>query len=88
MRGRADRLFGKDYQWSILAAAAIRSHWPDRPPHNGRDVRLVGLEEQQIYLGPGTPRKALPSRSADPRHPRRALPSTIATPPEARPRRC
>ncbi len=52
MRRTADRLFGKDYQWSILAAGRHQINLATIGASMGGNVR-VGLEDS-IYLGPGT----------------------------------
>ncbi len=60
MRRTADRLFGKDYQWSILAAGRHQINLATIGATMGGNVR-VGLEDS-IYLGPGRWRRAMPSR--------------------------
>ena len=52
MRRTADRLFGNDYQWSILAAGRHQMTLITIGATMGGNVR-VGLEDS-IYLGPGT----------------------------------
>ena len=51
MRRTADRLFGADYQWSILAAGRHQITLATMGAAMGGNVR-VGLEDS-IYLGPG-----------------------------------
>jgi len=51
MRRTADRLFGADYQWSILAAGRHQINLATIGLTMGSNVR-VGLEDS-IYLGPG-----------------------------------
>jgi uncharacterized protein (DUF849 family) len=51
MRRTADRLFGSDYQWSILAAGRHQISLATMGLTMGSNVR-VGLEDS-IYLGPG-----------------------------------
>ena len=51
MRRTADRLFGPDYQWSILAAGRHQMNLATIGATMGGNVR-VGLEDS-IYLGPG-----------------------------------
>lgn len=51
MRRTADRLFGADYQWSILAAGRHQMGLATMGATMGANVR-VGLEDS-IYLGPG-----------------------------------
>ena len=52
MRRTADRLFGTDYQWSILAAGRHQMNLVTIGATMGGNVR-VGLEDS-IYLGAGT----------------------------------
>ena len=51
MRRTADRLFGADYHWSILAAGRHQLNLATMGAVMGGNVR-VGLEDS-IYLGPG-----------------------------------
>jgi uncharacterized protein (DUF849 family) len=51
MRRTADRLFGRDYHWSILAAGRHQINLATIGATMGGNVR-VGLEDS-IYLGPG-----------------------------------
>jgi uncharacterized protein (DUF849 family) len=51
MKRTADRLFGEDYQWSILAAGRHQINLATVGLTMGSNVR-VGLEDS-IYLGPG-----------------------------------
>ena len=68
MRRTADRLFGKDYQWSILAAGRHQINLATIGATMGGNVR-VGLEDS-IYLGPGRLAKSNAEQvHQDPQHP-------------------
>jgi uncharacterized protein (DUF849 family) len=56
MRRTADRLFGKDYQWSVLGAGASQLRIGAMSAAMGGHVR-VGLEDS-LWLGPGEPAKS------------------------------
>ena len=82
MRRTADRLFGADYQWSILAAGRHQINLATMGAVMGGNVR-VGLEDS-IYLGPG---RLAPSNAEQVRKIRSVLEELslgIATPAEAR----
>lgn len=82
MRRTADRLFGKDYQWSVLGAGRHQMRIAALGAGMGGNVR-VGLEDS-LWLGKGT----LAKRNADQvLHAKKileALGLEIATPDEAR----
>lgn len=82
MRDTANRLFGKDYHWSVLAAGRHQTTFTTIAAAMGGNVR-VGLEDS-LYLGRGS--KA-PSNAAQVTKTRRILEELsleIATPAEAR----
>jgi len=80
----ADRLFGADYEWSVLAAGRHQMPFATQAAMLGGNLR-VGLEDS-LYIGPG--QKAV--SSAEQVHKIRAiienLGLTVATPDEARAR--
>jgi uncharacterized protein (DUF849 family) len=82
MRRTADRLFGKDYQWSILAAGRHQINLATIGAAMGGNVR-VGLEDS-IYLGPGRLAKSNAEQVQKIRTVLEALSLEIATPEEAR----
>jgi uncharacterized protein (DUF849 family) len=82
MRGTADRLFGKDYQWSILAAGRHQINLATIGAAMGGNVR-VGLEDS-IYLGPGRLAKSNAEQVQKIRTILEALSLEVATPEEAR----
>src|SRR6185369_14922991 len=78
MRRTADRLFGNDYQWSILAAGRHQINLATI----GGTVR-VGMEDS-IYLGPGQLAKSNAEQVRKIRGILEELSLQIATPAEAR----
>ena len=82
MRRTADRLFGKDYQWSILAAGRHQINLATIGASMGGNVR-VGLEDS-IYLGPGRLAKSNAEQVRKIRTILEELSLEIATPEEAR----
>jgi uncharacterized protein (DUF849 family) len=82
MRRTADRLFGSDYQWSILAAGRHQIKLATIGASMGGNVR-VGLEDS-IYLGPGRLAKSNAEQVAKIRKIIEELSLEIATPGEAR----
>jgi uncharacterized protein (DUF849 family) len=82
MRRTADRLFGSDYQWSILAAGRHQIKLATIGASMGGNVR-VGLEDS-IYLGPGRLAKSNAEQVAKIRKIIEELSLEIATPTEAR----
>lgn len=82
MRRTADRLFGKDYQWSVLGAGRHQMRIASLAAAMGGNVR-VGLEDS-LWLGRG---KLAESNAAQVRHVRKiveGLGLEIASPAEAR----
>ena len=82
MRRTADRLFGKDYQWSILAAGRHQISLATVGATMGGNVR-VGLEDS-IYLGPGRLAKSNAEQVRKIRGILAELSLDVATPAEAR----
>ena len=82
MRRTADRLFGNDYQWSILAAGRHQMTLTTIGATMGGNVR-VGLEDS-IYLGPGTLAKSNAEQVSKIRRILSELSLDVATPDEAR----
>jgi uncharacterized protein (DUF849 family) len=82
MRRTADRLFGKGYQWSILAAGRHQINLATIGAAMGGNVR-VGLEDS-IYLGPGRLAKSNAEQVQKIRTILEALSLEVATPEEAR----
>jgi len=82
MRRTADRLFGSDYQWSILAAGRHQMTLATIGASMGGNVR-VGLEDS-IYLGPGTLAKSNAEQVTKIKRILSELSLDIATPAEAR----
>ncbi|HEX9790725.1 MAG TPA: 3-keto-5-aminohexanoate cleavage protein [Kiloniellales bacterium] len=82
MRRTADRLFGADYQWSILAAGRHQMTLATIGASMGGNVR-VGLEDS-IYLGPGTLAKSNADQVRKIRTILEEMSLQIATPDEAR----
>ena len=82
MRRTADRLFGTDYQWSILAAGRHQMTLATIGAAQGANVR-VGLEDS-IYLGKGQLAKSNAEQVRKIREIIENLSLEIATPEEAR----
>ncbi|WP_374379209.1 3-keto-5-aminohexanoate cleavage protein [Dongia sp.] len=82
MRRTADRLFGSDYQWSILAAGKHQMGLATMGATMGANVR-VGLEDS-IYLGPGELAKSNADQVRKIRAILENLSLEVATPAEAR----
>ncbi len=82
MRRTADRLFGSDYQWSILAAGRHQMSLATIGAAQGANVR-VGLEDS-IYLGKGELAKSNADQVTKIRGILESLSLDIATPDEAR----
>ena len=82
MRRTADRLFGSDYQWSVLGAGRNQMPIAAMSAAMGGNVR-VGLEDS-LWLGPG---QLASSNAAQVRHVRQIIEGlglAIASPDEAR----
>ncbi len=82
MRRTADRLFGKDYEWSILAAGRHQITLATMGAAMGGNVR-VGLEDS-IYLGPGRLAKSNAEQVRKIRNILEEMSLAVATPDEAR----
>jgi 3,5-dioxohexanoate:acetyl-CoA acetone transferase len=82
MRHIANKLFGNDYQWSVLAAGRHQMAFTTLSGINGGHVR-VGLEDS-IYLGKGTLARSNAEQVAKIRGILESLSLEIATPDEAR----
>ena len=82
MRRTADRLFGPDYQWSILAAGRHQMSMCTMGAMMGGNVR-VGMEDS-IYVGKGELAKSNADQVKKIRHILETLSLEIATPDEAR----
>ncbi len=82
MRETADRLFGDDYVWSVLAAGKHQMSFCTQAALMGGNVR-VGLEDS-LYLGKGEPAKSNAEQVAKIRHLLETLSLEVATPDEAR----
>jgi len=82
MRRTADRLFGSDYQWSILAAGRHQMSMCTMGAMMGGNVR-VGLEDS-IYVGKGELAKSNADQVRKIRSVLETLSLEIATPDEAR----
>ena len=82
MRRTADRLFGSDYQWSILAAGRHQMNLATMGVTMGANVR-VGLEDS-IYLRPGELAKSNADQVTKIRGILEGLSLDVATPAEAR----
>jgi uncharacterized protein (DUF849 family) len=82
MRRTADRLFGKDYQWSVLGAGKHQLRIAAMSAAMGGNVR-VGLEDS-LWLGAGTLAKSNAEQVARARSIIEGLGLQVATPDEAR----
>jgi len=82
MRHIADKLFGNDYQWSVLAAGRHQMAFTTLAGINGGHVR-VGLEDS-IYLGKGQLARSNAEQVTKIRGILESLSLTMATPDEAR----
>jgi uncharacterized protein (DUF849 family) len=82
MRRTADRLFGKDYQWSVLGAGKYQMRIAAMSASMGGNVR-VGLEDS-LWPGKGTLAKRNADQLPNVRQIIEGLGLEIATPNEAR----
>ena len=82
MRRIADKLFGEDYAWSILAAGRHQMSFVTTGAMMGGNVR-VGLEDS-LYLGKGQLAESNAAQVAKIRRILEDLSLEIATPAEAR----
>ncbi len=84
MKETADKLFGKDYHWSVLAAGRSQMHFATQAVMMGGNVR-VGLEDS-LYIGRGKLAVSNAEQVAKIRRIIEELGFAIATPAEARAR--
>ena len=82
MKRTADRLFGNDYLWSVLAGGRHQMNFCTAASMIGGNVR-VGLEDS-LYIGPGKLAKSNAEQVAKIRRIVENLGYEIATPNEAR----
>jgi uncharacterized protein (DUF849 family) len=82
MRRTADRLFGDDYQWSVLGAGAAQMRVAAQAVALGGNLR-VGLEDS-LWLGPGKLAESNASQVQKAREILAGLSLDVATPDEAR----
>jgi uncharacterized protein (DUF849 family) len=82
MRRTADRLFGGDYQWSILGAGRNQIPLASMGAAMGANVR-VGLEDS-LWLGPGTLAQSNAAQVTKIRQVLEGMSLEVATPAEAR----
>lgn len=82
MRRTADRLFGDDYEWSILAAGRSQISLASMGAAMGSNVR-VGLEDS-LWAGPGRLAESNAQQVGIIRHVLEGLSLSVATPDEAR----
>lgn len=82
MRRTADRLFGSDYQWSVLGAGSSQMRIASQAAAMGGNVR-VGLEDS-LWLGPGKLAESNASQVRKARELLEGLSLPVATPNEAR----
>jgi len=82
MRRTADRLFGEDYQWSILGAGSSQIRLASLGAAMGSSVR-VGLEDS-LWGGPGRLAESSAEQVLKIREVLSGLSLTVATPDEAR----
>ena len=82
MKRTADKLFGKDYLWSVLAGGRHQMNFCTTAAMLGGNVR-VGLEDS-LYIGPGKLAKSNAEQVAKIRRIIEDLGSEVATPDEAR----
>ncbi|MDJ0626777.1 MAG: 3-keto-5-aminohexanoate cleavage protein [Rhodobacter sp.] len=80
----ADRLFGGDYEWSVLAAGRHQMSFATQSALLGGNLR-VGLEDS-LYIGPGRKAKSNAEQVRKIRAIVENLGLSVATPPEARAR--
>ena len=82
MKRTADKLFGDDYQWSVLAAGRHQMNFATQAALLGGSVR-VGLEDS-LYIGKGTLASSNAEQVSKIRRILEELGHEIATPDEAR----
>ena len=84
MHAVADRLFGNDYEWSVLAAGRHQMPFATSAAIMGGNLR-VGLEDS-LYIGKGQLASSNAEQVAKIRRIVEELSLTVATPEEARAR--
>jgi uncharacterized protein (DUF849 family) len=84
MHTTAQKLFGDDYEWSVLAAGRHQMNFATQASILGGNVR-VGLEDS-LYIGPGQLAASNAAQVTKIRGIIESLGRTVATPPEARER--
>ena len=82
MKETADRLFGEDYRWSVLAAGRAQIPFATQAAMMGGNVR-VGLEDS-LYIGRGKLASSNAEQVAKMRRILEELGHEIATPADAR----
>jgi uncharacterized protein (DUF849 family) len=82
MKETADRLFGDDYHWSVLAAGRAQIPFATQAAMMGGNVR-VGLEDS-LYIGRGQLAESNAEQVTKIRRIVEELGHTVATPAEAR----
>ena len=82
MKRTADRLFGDQYYWSVLAGGRHQMNFGTNAAMMGGNIR-VGLEDS-LYIGPGKLAKSNAEQVAKIRRILEELSLEIATPKEAR----
>jgi uncharacterized protein (DUF849 family) len=82
MKRTADKLFGSDYRWSVLAAGRHQMNFATQAALLGGNVR-VGLEDS-LYIGKGKLASSNAEQVSKIRHILEELGHEIATPDEAR----
>ena len=82
MKRTADRLFGKEYYWSVLAGGRHQMNFGTNAAMMGGNIR-VGLEDS-LYIGPGKLAKSNAEQVAKIRRIVEELGFEVATPAEAR----
>lgn len=84
MHSIAQKLFGKDYEWSVLAAGKNQMHFATQAALLGGNLR-VGLEDS-LYIAPGEKAKSNAEQVRKIRSIVESLGLKVATPAEARAR--
>ncbi len=80
----AQKLFGKDYEWSVLAAGKNQMHFATQAALLGGNLR-VGLEDS-LYIAPGEKARSNAEQVRKIRSIVESLGLKVATPAEARAR--
>jgi uncharacterized protein (DUF849 family) len=82
MKRTADRLFGKDYRWSVLGAGRNQMQIAAIAAAQGGNIR-VGMEDS-LWLGPGQPATSSAEQVEKARLIVEGLSRKVASPAEAR----